>query len=62
MIYMEVIMKKFKIFLAIIACLLIVPFTVFAEGDTDSASNNEDSKKVKLYFFHGDGFPHCAEA
>ena len=33
-------MKKFKIFLAIIACLLIVPFTVFAEGDTDSASNN----------------------
>lgn len=50
-------MKKFKIFLAIIACLLIVPFTVFAEGDTDSASN-----KVKLYFFHGDGCPHCAEA
>ena len=55
-------MKKFKIFLAIIACLLIVPFTVFAEGDADSASNNEDSKKVKLYFFHGDGCPHCAEA
>lgn len=55
-------MKKFKIFLAIIACLLIVPFTVLAEGDTDSASSNEDSKKVKLYFFHGDGCPHCAEA
>lgn len=55
-------MKKLKIFLAIIACLLIVPFTVLAEGDTDSASNNEDSKKVKLYFFHGDGCPHCAEA
>ena len=62
MIYMEVIMKKLKIFLAIIACLLIVPFTVLAEGDTDSAPNNEDSKKVKLYFFHGDGCPHCAEA
>lgn len=62
MIYMEVIMKKLKIFLAIIACLLIVPFTVLAEGDTDSASSNEDSKKVKLYFFHGDGCPHCAEA
>lgn len=55
-------MKKLKIFLAIIACLLIVPFTVLAEGDTDSTSNNEDSKKVKLYFFHGDGCPHCAEA
>lgn len=55
-------MKKLKIFLAIIACLLIVPFTVLAEGDADSASNNEDSKKVKLYFFHGDGCPHCAEA
>ncbi len=51
-------MKKFKIFLAIIACLLILPFTVLAEGD----SSTEDSNKVKLYFFHGDGCPHCAEA
>lgn len=55
-------MKKLKIFLAIIACLLIVPFTVLAEGDTNTDSNNEDSRKVKLYFFHGDGCPHCAEA
>lgn len=55
-------MRKLKIFLAIIACLLIVPFTVFAEGDTNNDSSNEDSRKVKLYFFHGNGCPHCAEA
>jgi thiol-disulfide isomerase/thioredoxin len=55
---MEVIMKKLKIFLAIVACLLIAPFTVLAEGET----SNEDSNKVKLYFFHGDGCPHCADA
>ncbi len=55
-------MRKLKIFLAIIACLLIVPFTVLAEGDTNNDSSNEDSRKVKLYFFHGNGCPHCAEA
>lgn len=65
-------MKKFKLYLAIIMCLLMIPFTVFAdEADTDSKdeatteekdTKNEDSKKVKIYFFRGEGCPHCAEA
>lgn len=69
---MEVSMKKFKLYLAIIMCLLMTPFTVFAdENDTDSnnevtteekETTNEESKKVKIYFFRGEGCPHCAEA
>lgn len=69
---MEVSMKKFKLYLAIIMCLLMIPFTVFAdEADTDSKdeatteekdTKSEDSKKVKIYFFRGEGCPHCAEA
>lgn len=65
-------MKKFKLYLAIIMCLLMIPFTVFAdEADTDSKdeatteekdTKSEDSKKVKIYFFRGEGCPHCAEA
>lgn len=65
-------MKKFKLYLAIIMCLLMIPFTVFAdETDTDSKdeatteekdTKSEDSKKVKIYFFRGEGCPHCAEA
>lgn len=55
-------MKRFKIFLAIIACLFVVPFTVFAEKDTKSDSTESVSKKVNIYFFYGDGCPHCAEA
>lgn len=65
-------MKKFKLYLAIIMCLLMTPFTVFAdENDTDSnnevtteetETTNEESKKVKIYFFRGEGCPHCAEA
>lgn len=65
-------MKKFKLYLAIIMCLLMIPFTVFAdEADTDSndeatteekETTNEESKKVKIYFFRGEGCPHCAEA
>ena len=40
-------MKKFKII--VLFLLLMIPFGVKAES------------KVKLYFFHGDGCPHCAE-
>ena len=41
----------------IVRCLLlflffIIPVSVFAEESND----------VTLYFFHGDGCPHCAEA
>jgi len=44
-------MNKRKIFLLIITCLLalLFPKNTFAENT------------IKIYFFHGDGCPHCAE-
>jgi len=48
-------MKKFKIILAIIFSLLLMPITVFAEED--STVDN----RVNIYFFRGEGCPHCAE-
>ena len=47
-------MKKFKVFLLILAVLLIIPFGVFADesvGDDATQQSNE----VKVYLFHGDG-------
>ena len=49
---MEVSMKKFKLYLAIIMCLLMIPFTVFAdEADTDSKDEATTEEKDKLYEF-----------
>ena len=47
-------MKKFKYFIILLIAALIIPFTVHAEG--------EESKEVKVYFFRGEGCPHCKEA
>ena len=45
---MEVSMKKFKLYLAIIMCLLMIPFTVFAdEADTDSKDEATTEEKVE---------------
>ena len=41
-------MKKSLLF--IITLLMFLPLSVFAKD------------KIKVYFFHGDGCPHCAEA
>ncbi len=43
-----------KIVYLLLAIAFVLPFAVFAEG--------EESREVKVYFFHGDGCPHCAEA
>lgn len=52
-------MKKLKFLLVVLMAFLVLPISVFAEdGSTDEATNNE----VNLYFFHGDGCPHCEEA
>lgn len=51
-------MNKIK-YLVILLVALLLPITVFAEGE-DVASN--ESKEVKLYFFRGEGCSHCAEA
>ena len=55
-------MKKIKYFMLLLVMLLIIPFSVFAEGEeTEEATNTED-KQVKVYFFRGEGCSHCAEA
>lgn len=52
-------MKKIKILLFIaLACILVLPFSVFAEGEEETTSSN---KEVTLYFFRGEGCSHCAE-
>ncbi len=47
-------MKKLKYLVILLIAALIIPFTVHAEG--------EESKEVKVYFFRGEGCPHCTEA
>ena len=47
-------MKKIKYFIVLLISALIIPFTVYAEG--------EESKEVNVYFFRGEGCSHCAEA
>ena len=44
-------MIKYIKFLVISLFMLLMPFSVFAKEDD----------KITLYFFHGDGCPHCAE-
>ena len=60
-------MKKFSLFLIMLLAVVALPFTVFAEEEENSEAENteeasEESKEVKLYFFRGEGCPHCAEA
>lgn len=46
-------MRKFKFLFILLIGILLIPTGVFA------ADKNEP---VNVYFFHGDGCPHCAEA
>ncbi len=57
-------MKKLKFLLVVLAALLILPFGVFADDATETGSDEEvvESNEVNLYFFHGDGCPHCEDA
>lgn len=56
---------------------LMLPFSVFANSEESNSNDNvessegsndesndesSDDRKVNVYFFHGDGCPHCAEA
>lgn len=45
-------MKKFKLLLIMLLGILFIPCTVFAE----------EKEPVNVYFFYGNGCPHCAEA
>lgn len=68
-------MKRLVVFFIILMAFLMVPFSVFADGVTENEEepeisenddNNSDSEekkeKVNVYFFHGYGCPHCADA
>ena len=52
-------MKKLKYLVILLIAALVIPFTVKAEGEEVT---NEESKEVKVYFFRGEGCPHCEEA
>lgn len=53
-------MKKVRLILLFVVALLI-PVMTFAEAKPDHEFKG-DEKEVKVYFFHGDGCSHCAEA
>ena len=53
-------MKKIKLLMVLVLGILLIPSTVLA--DEEVTSSNEDSKKVNIYFFRGEGCPHCEEA
>ncbi len=55
-------MKKLKYVFLLLFAVAILPFSVFAEGEESVISNEEDSKKVNVYLFRGEGCPHCQEA
>lgn len=46
-------MKKLKLLLVALVAVLVFPVSVFAE---------DANKEVNIYFFHGDGCPHCEDA
>ena len=73
--YGRLFMKKINLLLLMMA-VLVLPFSVLADkvASDDNAENSQNqemvieesedgkSKEVNVYFFRGDGCPHCAEA
>jgi glutaredoxin len=56
-------MKKFKYLFVLLVALLVLPFTVFADGeDEGEVTTTGESKEVHVYLFRGEGCPHCQEA
>lgn len=63
-------MGKLKYLVILFVAVLLLPMTVFAVDEEVVAENpeatettgTEDSKEVNLYFFRGEGCPHCEEA
>lgn len=64
-------MNKLKtILVVILSVFLVLPFGVLASQETSTDPANNDTpavevkkdKKVKVYFFRGEGCPHCEEA
>lgn len=55
-------MKKMKFIFILLVLVLIFPFCVLADDGETNAKEVVESKEVNLYFFHGNGCPHCEEA
>lgn len=59
-------MKKLMCFLLLFIVVLILPINVFAEGEDEGKDSAEAEKakpeEVLVYFFRGNGCPHCQEA
>ena len=53
-------MRKFKYLLVLL--LLFVPFVVFADEEETTEATDDASKEVTVYFFRGEGCPHCQDA
>lgn len=57
-------MKKLKYLFIVLVAFLAMPFTVFAE-ETEATptptATEEAPSKVNVYFFRGEGCPHCQE-
>ena len=53
-------MKKIKYLLIIFVAFLILPFAVFADEEQNTTEGAKE--EVNLYFFRGEGCPHCEEA
>ena len=51
-------MKKISYLLLLLVAVLVMPF-VYAEGEEETTTQDT---RVPVYFFHGDGCPHCEEA
>lgn len=69
-------MKKLKFLLIIMVGVLLIPFSVFAEDNettegedttqevetTETGEDSQETEKVHVYFFRGDGCGYCASA
>ena len=65
-------MKKLKLLVMLLAAVLVLPFAVMAEEGDEAVATEETSEaqteatdqsnEVKVYFFRGEGCPHCQEA
>src|SRR5699024_2011339 len=53
----EVIMKKLKFLFVLLIGILIIPCSTLVVNAAES-----ENDPVNIYFFYGDGCPHCAEA
>lgn len=67
-------MKKLGLLFVVMISLFVLPISVLADKNNsknediesnekiDDEESDKKKSKVKVYFFHGDGCPHCADA